>query len=312
MRNNLVMLVVDDLEINRISMCLIFEKEYEVVMAANGREALEILNQRRVDIVILDVYMPELDGTAVLAQMKADRRLREIPVIVKSGVDEKMALAMLEMGADDFILSPSEPAIIRKRVHNVLKNYMYAKAMLQKKFQEQLYCRRMTDRLMADGLNEDVWEQSRSEADCRIRNCTKADASKCGKSMMNLRVILVDDNELLRQYHITFLTRLGVGCDTAVNSADALQILREAHRNGECYDVCFVSWKMHNAKTFIREIRAMFPSERMRIATSTSEKDKLEEEMRSVGVDHVLERPLQQEKIYQFLSNICKEKGKAE
>lgn len=310
MRSNLVMLVVDDLEVNRTSMCLIFEKEYEVVMAANGQEALEILHQRRVDVVILDVYMPVLDGAGVLAQMKSDRRLREIPVIVKSAVDEKMELAMLEMGADDFIFSPSEPAIIRKRVHNVVKNYMRCKAMMQKKIQEQLYCRRMMDRLTDDELNEDKWERNRMETACR--RCTKDETVKCGKSMMNLRVILVDDNELLRQYHITFLMRLGVVCDTAVNSADGLQILREAHKNGECYDVCFVSWYMPNAKKFIREIRAMFPSERMVVASSTSEKDKLEEEMKSVGVDHVIERPLQQEKIYHFLSNICKEKSMSE
>lgn len=310
MISSLVMLIVDDLEVNRTSMCMMFEKEYEVVMAANGREALEILNQRSVDVVILDVYMPVLDGAGVLAQMKADRRLREIPVIVKSAVDENMELAMLEMGADDFIFSPIEPAIIRKRVHNVMKNYMRCKAMMQKKFQEQLYCRRMMDRLITDDLNEDKWERTGMDTACR--KCTQDDAGKCGKSMMNLRVILVDDNELLRQYHITFLMRLGVVCDTAVNGADAMQILREAHRNGECYDVCFVSWYMPNARKLIREIRAMFPSERMVISSSTSEKDKLEEDMKSVGVDCVIERPLQQEKIYHFLSNICKEKSKSE
>lgn len=162
-------------------------------------------------------------------------------------------------------------------------------------------------------MNAEKWEQNRIETACR--KCTKDDAVKCGKSMMNLRVILVDDNELLRQYHITFLMRLGVVCDTTVNSADAMHILREAYRNGECYDVCFVSWYMPNAKKFIREIRDMFPPERMVIASSTGEKEKLEKEMQDTGVDYVIERPLQQDKIYHFLSNICKEnaeKRKAE
>lgn len=307
MRNSLVMLIVDDLEVNRTSMCLMFEKEYEVVMAANGREALEILHQRSVDVVILDVYMPVLDGAGVLAQMKSDRRLREIPVIVKSAVDENMELAMLEMGADDFIFSPSEPAIIKKRVHNIVQKYLYCQIMLQKKFQEQLYCRRMMDRLITGGSDDDS-----DRIDTPVRETKKEDAAEYGKRLQNMRVMLVDDNELSRQYYTTLLARLGVSCDIAANSAAAMQTLRKAYMNAEEYDVCLINGEMPNAARFVHELRSIFPSEQMTIACAINEKGGFDKDMANAGADYIMERPLRQEKIYHFLSNICKEKSKFE
>lgn len=306
MRNSLVMLIVDDLEVNRTSMCLMFEKEYEVVMAANGREALEILHQRSVDVVILDVYMPVLDGAGVLAEMKADRALREIPVIVKSAVDENMELAMLEMGADDFIFSPSEPAIIRKRVHNIVQKYLYCQIMLQKKFQEQLYCRRMMDKLIAESRDE-----GRANSD-RIDAPVQENEPKCEKNLQNMRVMLVDDNELSRQYYKTLLARLGVSCDIEANSAFAVQALRKAYMKAERYDVCLINGEMPNAVKFVHEIRSIFPPEQMTIACTANEKRSLDKDMKNAGVDYIMERPLKQEKIYYFLSNICKEKSKSE
>lgn len=307
MGSSLVMLIVDDLEVNRTSMCLMFEKEYEVVMAANGREALEILHQRSVDVVILDVYMPVLDGAGVLTQMKADRRLREIPVIVKSAVDENMELAMLEMGADDFIFSPSEPAVIRRRVHNIVQKYLYCQIMLQKKFQEQLYCRRMMDRPITGGSDE-----GGDRIDMPVWETEKKDTAESRKSLRNMRVMLVDDNELSRQYYTTLLARLGVSCDIVANSAFAMQTLRKAYMNAEEYDVCLINWEMPNAVKFVHEIRSIFPSEQMIIACAINEKGLHDIDMENAGADYIMERPLSQEKIYHFLSNICKEKSKSE
>ena len=107
MQERLFMLVVDDVDVNRASMKAMFEDEYEIIEAENGLEAMEILRQRKIDVVILDVHMPLLDGAGVLGQMKADSALRYIPVIVKTAIDENMELKMLECGADDFIFSPS-------------------------------------------------------------------------------------------------------------------------------------------------------------------------------------------------------------
>ena len=148
MQERLVMLVVDDVEVNRGSIRAMFSDEYEIIEAENGQEAMEVLRQKRVDVVILDVFMPILDGAGVLGQMKADNALRDIPVIVKTAIDENMELEMLEKGADDFIFSPCEPAIIKNRVRNVVQKYVFRQVMLQKKIEEEQHLSRVREKFI--------------------------------------------------------------------------------------------------------------------------------------------------------------------
>ncbi len=126
MNRRLTMLVVDDLEINRASFRAIFEDQYEVIEACDGKRALEILRAGNVgvDVVVLDLYMPVLNGYDVIGQMKADVALRDIPIIVKTAVDEDSEAKLLEMGVDDFIFSPCDPVIIKYRVNNMVQKYV--------------------------------------------------------------------------------------------------------------------------------------------------------------------------------------------
>lgn len=124
----------------------------------------------------------------------------------------------------------------------------------------------------------------------------------------DMRIMLVDDDELLRQYQITFLMRLGIVCDTAENGAEALQVLRSAYRNGEKYDVCFVNGCMPEAESLLRELRTMIPKECINIVRLIGMNELPDTEQERICADYVLERPIQQEKIYQCLSNICKER----
>lgn len=126
MNRRLTMLVVDDLEINRASFCAIFEDQYEVLEACDGKIALEILRAGNVDVdvVVLDLYMPVLNGYDVIGQMKSDMALRDIPIIVKTAVDEESEAKLLEMGVDDFIFSPCDPVIIKHRVKNAVQKYI--------------------------------------------------------------------------------------------------------------------------------------------------------------------------------------------
>ena len=149
MQENLVMLIVDDVEVNRASIRSMFEDEYEIIEAENGQEAMQWLSQKRVDIVILDVFMPILDGAGVLEQMKADSTLRDIPVIVKTAIDENMEVEMLERGADDFIFSPCEPAIIKNRVRNIVQKYVFRQVMLQKKIEEEQHYSKVREKFIA-------------------------------------------------------------------------------------------------------------------------------------------------------------------
>src|SRR5437763_11285458 len=96
-------LVVDDNGVNRFLLSQhVTQLGHRAASAANGREALEKLAAEAFDLVLLDILMPEMDGYAVLEQMKSDPGLREIPVIMVSGLDEvKSVVRCIERGAED-------------------------------------------------------------------------------------------------------------------------------------------------------------------------------------------------------------------
>ena len=139
------MLVIDDVEVNRASLRAIFEEEYKIIEAADGNAAILMLQKEAVDLVILDLCMPGMNGKEVLKQIRGSRKHRHIPVIVKSAIDETLEEEVLEAGADDFIFSPCNPEIIRKRVRNIAHNYIYEHEFLSEKMQRERYTTRARD-----------------------------------------------------------------------------------------------------------------------------------------------------------------------
>lgn len=112
-------LVVDDDALNRmIVSAAVAGLGLEVETAEGGREALQRLAQAPpVDLVLLDLMMPDLDGFGVLSALAQDGRLRELPVVVVSGLDEMDGvLRCLEAGASDFLPKPVEGALLRVRL----------------------------------------------------------------------------------------------------------------------------------------------------------------------------------------------------
>lgn len=112
-------LIVDDGEMNRKVLRAALEREgHATEQAANGREALGLLADRSVDVVLLDLVMPELDGYETLAAIKADEALRHLPVIVISGVDElDSVVRCIEMGAADYLPKPFNASLLRARIN---------------------------------------------------------------------------------------------------------------------------------------------------------------------------------------------------
>ena len=113
-------LVVDDSGVNRKVLARHLEAlDIEAREAANGREALDQLGAdgAGVDIVLLDIEMPELDGYETQAAIKGDEALRHIPVIMISSVEElDSVVRCIEMGATDYLPKPFNPAILEARV----------------------------------------------------------------------------------------------------------------------------------------------------------------------------------------------------
>src|SRR5215470_10939986 len=113
------LLVVDDIEDNRFALSRRLARQgyLNVTTAADGRQALELLNSRPFDLVLLDIMMPKVNGYEVLAAMKANERLRHIPVIMISAVDEiDSVVRCIELGAEDYLFKPFNPTLLRARV----------------------------------------------------------------------------------------------------------------------------------------------------------------------------------------------------
>ncbi len=112
------MLVVDDDDMNREMLCRRLQKlGYDVTEAVNGREALDMLKAGNYDLVLLDILMPELDGFQTLEFIKADQRLRHLPVIMLTALDDvESTVRCIEAGAEDFVPKPFNPVILRARI----------------------------------------------------------------------------------------------------------------------------------------------------------------------------------------------------
>jgi two-component system cell cycle response regulator len=117
-------LVVDDNRLNRMRLAHSLQQEgHSSAMAEDGRQALDMLTDQPFDVVLLDLVMPELDGFQVLEQMKRDSRLRDIPVIVISALDDMDSiLRCIEMGATDYLPKPFDVRLLRARLNASLAN----------------------------------------------------------------------------------------------------------------------------------------------------------------------------------------------
>ncbi|MCX6948452.1 MAG: response regulator [Opitutae bacterium] len=111
-------LVVDDDELNRDMLVRRLEKNgYQIEEAATGQAALTILKDGDYDLVLLDILMPGLDGFQTLEFIKADPRLRHIPVIMLTALDDvESTVRCIEAGAEDFVPKPFNPTILRARL----------------------------------------------------------------------------------------------------------------------------------------------------------------------------------------------------
>jgi adenylate cyclase len=113
------LLVVDDNEDNRYALTRRLAREgyANVATAVDGRQALELLSARSFDLVLLDIMMPNVNGYEVLAQVKADDKLRHIPVIMISAIDDmESVIRCIELGAEDYLPKPFNPTLLRARV----------------------------------------------------------------------------------------------------------------------------------------------------------------------------------------------------
>jgi adenylate cyclase len=111
-------LVVDDNAANREMLSRRLARVgHRVQVVANGPDALALLRQQPIDLVLLDVLMPGMSGYEVLQRLTADDALREIPVVMISALDEMDSVVRcIELGAEDYLPKPFDPVLLRARI----------------------------------------------------------------------------------------------------------------------------------------------------------------------------------------------------
>ncbi len=121
-------LIADDVEINRDMLRIIFEEDYGIIEAADGEEAIRLIdeNHERLALILLDMQMPKKTGLDVLIHMNLRGLIEHIPVmLVTSFASGELNLHVLEYGVADIIMKPFDRKIVRRRALNLMKLYTH-------------------------------------------------------------------------------------------------------------------------------------------------------------------------------------------
>ena len=151
-------LIVDDSGMNRMMLSELLEDRYDILEASNGAEALSLIRQNlsSLDLVLLDIVMPELDGFGVLANMKKRRWLEFIPVIMISSEGDSASIERaFNLGASDYIQRPYKGFLIHRRIINILGLFQRQRRLMGL-VEEQVYENEKNSRMMIDVLGHIV------------------------------------------------------------------------------------------------------------------------------------------------------------
>ena len=118
-----VLIAEDDLTLRDMYQIRLEAEDFRVLTAANGEEALRIMQKEKLDMVLLDIMMPKMNGLDVLEKMKKDPSTKNIPVIILTVlIQDQTRVKGLMSGADDYLIkSETMPGEVIERIQAVLK-----------------------------------------------------------------------------------------------------------------------------------------------------------------------------------------------
>jgi len=128
-------LIVEDTQMMRVLMSRYLKQAgfQNIIETQNGQEGLEALNAHQIDLILLDINMPVMDGYQALEAIRADAKWKELPVIMITAVDDIESVARcIEMGAEDYMPKLFNPILLKSRILSCLeKRFWKAKALGQ-------------------------------------------------------------------------------------------------------------------------------------------------------------------------------------
>src|SRR5437764_14377949 len=202
------------------------QEGHTVAFAEHGGDALDLLRTQSFDLLLLDVLMPELDGYEVLAKLKDDPHLRDIPVIVTSALDElDSVVRCLEMGAEDYLTKPVNAVLLNARVNASLEKKRLRDQ--QRELISKFATREVAEDLLTSGFSLGGKHVDASAMFCDIRSFTSIAEARDP----------VETIELLNDYYTLMMDAIG-GHGGIVNQmvGDGLMAIfgrpvpREGHR----------------------------------------------------------------------------------
>ncbi len=121
MDNRATILIVDDQEVNRLILEVVLQDQYQIMMAENGRQAYDIVTSQKVDLILLDLVMPVMDGFELLRLLHAKADFEYVPVIlITSEATEQNLYKGVDYGITDMIVKPFDPTQVLERVARAL------------------------------------------------------------------------------------------------------------------------------------------------------------------------------------------------
>lgn len=180
------------------------------IVAKGGHDALTIIENQEIDLILLDIMMPTIDGYAVLEKLKSQNISKDIPVIIITGIDTiSSAVKCIEMGAEDYLTKPFEPIILKARMisqleKKCLRNTEHTYLAQIKRQNEELEER--IDILNMEIRNRHIAEASLVESKSRFRTLSNA----------TFEGIVIQKNNVILDLNDQFLEMFGVDRKEAI------------------------------------------------------------------------------------------------
>ncbi len=174
------LLVVDDIADNRILLRRRFERQgFRVTEADGGLEALRLIEEQTFDLVLLDIMMPDIEGTVVLSEIRSKRSSSTLPVImVTARAMSDDVVKSLQLGADDYITKPVDfpialarvnTQLARRKAEQIVRNVAQELSLSKQRLEEKVVERTRDLVRINEQLKEEISHREKTEAEIRYR-----------------------------------------------------------------------------------------------------------------------------------------------